>query len=94
MRFRKSINIMKGVRLNFSKSGVSLTVGGKGISANLGGKGLFLNTSIAKPRLSHVYSPARRMKSPVPARRNRPRSACPTRCSWRWTRTERSACSI
>ena len=46
MRFRKSINIMKGVRLNFSKSGVSLTVGGKGISANLGGKGLFLNTSI------------------------------------------------
>ena len=46
MRFRKSINIMKGVRLNFSKSGVSLTVGGKGVSTNIGKKGVFLNTSI------------------------------------------------
>ena len=46
MRFRKSINIFKGLKLNFSKSGVSLTVGGKGVSANIGKKGLFLNTSI------------------------------------------------
>lgn len=46
MRFRKSINIFKGVKLNFSKSGVSLTVGGKGVSANIGKKGLFLNTSL------------------------------------------------
>ena len=46
MRFRKSINIMKGLKLNFSKSGVSLTVGGKGVSANVGRKGVFLNTSI------------------------------------------------
>jgi len=46
MRFRKSINIFKGVKLNFSKSGVSLTVGGKGVSTNIGKKGVFLNTSI------------------------------------------------
>ena len=46
MRFRKSITIFKGVKLNFSKSGVSLTVGGKGVSANVGKKGVFLNTSI------------------------------------------------
>ena len=46
MRFRKSINIFKGVKLNFSKNGVSVTVGGKGISANVGKKGVFLNTSI------------------------------------------------
>ena len=47
MRFRKSINILKGVKLNFSKSGVSLTMGrGKGISANVGRDGIFLNTSI------------------------------------------------
>ncbi len=46
MRFRKSITLFKGVKLNFSKSGVSLTVGGKGLSANVGQKGLFLNTSI------------------------------------------------
>ena len=46
MRFRKSINILKGVKLNFSKSGVSVTIGGKGISANVGKKGVFLNTSL------------------------------------------------
>lgn len=46
MRFRKSITICKGVKLNFSKSGVTATVGGKGISANLGKQGVFLNTSL------------------------------------------------
>ena len=28
MRFRKSVSLMKGVKLNASKSGVSFTVGG------------------------------------------------------------------
>ena len=46
MRFRKRIQICKGVKLNLSKSGVSATVGGKGLSLNLGKQGLFLNTSI------------------------------------------------
>ncbi|MBR1821106.1 MAG: DUF4236 domain-containing protein [Clostridia bacterium] len=46
MRFRKSITIFKGLKVNFSKSGVSVTVGGKGVSANVGPKGVFLNTSI------------------------------------------------
>ena len=39
MRFRKSIKIAKGVKLNLSKSGASFTVGpGKGLSFNLGTK--------------------------------------------------------
>ena len=46
MRFRKSINICKGVKLNLSKSGPSLTVGRKGISFNVGGKGAYVNWSI------------------------------------------------
>ena len=46
MRFRKSITICKGVKLNFSKSGVTATVGGKGISANVGKQGVYLNTSL------------------------------------------------
>jgi len=47
MRFRKSINLFKGLKMNVSKSGVSFTVGpGKGLSANVGREGLFLNTSI------------------------------------------------
>ena len=47
MRFRKSISICKGVKLNLSKSGASVTVGpGKGVSFNLGTKGAFFNWSI------------------------------------------------
>ena len=47
MRFRKSVKVCKGVKLNVSKSGASLTVAPmKGVSFNLGGKGAFLNWSI------------------------------------------------
>ncbi len=46
MRFRKSIKICKGVRMNFSKSGASLTIGGKGASVNFGKNGTYLNTGI------------------------------------------------
>ncbi|MFP7851565.1 DUF4236 domain-containing protein [Pseudomonas aeruginosa] len=33
IRFRKSIKVAPGVRLNISKSGVSTSVGGKGFTA-------------------------------------------------------------
>lgn len=47
MRFRKSINICKGVKLNLSKTGASFTLGtGKGLSFNVGNKGAFVNWSI------------------------------------------------
>ncbi len=46
MRFRKQINICKGVKLNLSGSGVSCTIGGKGLSLNLGKKGVFVNTGL------------------------------------------------
>ena len=52
MRFQKSIQICRGVRLNVSKSGVSATVGVKGLSVNLGKKGVFLNTRIPGTGLS------------------------------------------
>lgn len=47
MRFRKSVQICKGVKLNLSKSGASLTLGpGKGVSMNVGTKGAYFNWSI------------------------------------------------
>lgn len=46
MRFRKSVKICKGLRVNLSKSGVSATVGGRGLSFNYGKRGGYLNTSI------------------------------------------------
>jgi len=38
-RFRKSVSILPGVKLNLSKGGVSLTLGGKGVSLNVGKNG-------------------------------------------------------
>jgi len=45
-RFRKSIKISPGVKLNLSKSGVSGTFGVKGASVNVGKNGTYLNTGI------------------------------------------------
>lgn len=38
-RFRKSIKILPGIRLNISKSGVSTSLGGPGATINIGPKG-------------------------------------------------------
>ena len=38
-RFRKSIKLFPGVRLNLSKSGVSASIGGKGATINLSERG-------------------------------------------------------
>lgn len=46
MRFRKSVNIAKGVKLNLSKTGASVTVGKGPVSFNLGSKGAFFNWSV------------------------------------------------
>lgn len=46
MRFRKSIRITKGIRINFSKSGVSTSFGGPGFSVTSGSRGTYLNTGI------------------------------------------------
>ena len=47
MRFRKSVKVTKGVKLNLSKTGASFTLGsGKPISLNVGNKGAYLNWSI------------------------------------------------
>ncbi len=81
MRFRKSITIFKGVKLNFSKSGVSLTVGGKGVSTNIGKKGVFLNTSIPgtglydRKKIADFGGDAKPKKKSAPATQKRLDSA-------------------
>jgi hypothetical protein len=39
-RFRRSVRIAKGVRLNFNKSGVGVSVGGKGFHTGIGPRGM------------------------------------------------------
>lgn len=38
LRFRKSVKICKGIKINFSKSGASLSLGGRGHSIKIGNK--------------------------------------------------------
>lgn len=46
MRYRKSVRICKGVRVNLSKSGMSLTVGPRGSSVSIGSRGVFANIGV------------------------------------------------
>ena len=51
-RFRKSIKLFPGVRLNVSKSGTSFTVGRPGASINVGKRGRYANIGIPGTGLS------------------------------------------
>lgn len=46
LRFRRSVKLAPGLRLNFSGSGMSLTAGPRGASVNFGSRGAFLNSGI------------------------------------------------
>lgn len=47
MRFRKSIKLFKGVKLNLSGSGPTLTLGGRGLSFNVGKNGISTSYGLA-----------------------------------------------
>ena len=46
LRFRRSIKLAPGIRMNFSGSGVSSTLGPRGASIGIGKRGTFLTTGI------------------------------------------------
>ena len=57
-RFRRSLKLFPGVRVNLSKSGTSLSLGGKGLSYNIGAKGTKTTAGIPGSGLSYsTYSP-------------------------------------
>lgn len=51
-RFRKSVKLFPGVRVNLSRRGISTTVGVRGLSVNVGPRGTYLNQSIPGTGLS------------------------------------------
>lgn len=53
LRFRKSIKICKGVKVNISKSGLSLSVGTKGASLNFSEKGTRVSAGLPGTGLSY-----------------------------------------
>ncbi|MEA4872398.1 MAG: DUF4236 domain-containing protein [Synergistaceae bacterium] len=52
IRFRKTKNIVPGVRLNVTKRGISTNIGPRGTSINVGKKGIFGNVGIPGTGLS------------------------------------------
>ncbi len=55
-RFRKSIKIFSGLRLNLSKSGPSISIGGRGHSVNISSRGSRVNIGIPGTGLSYSRS--------------------------------------
>lgn len=62
LRFRKSIKLAPGIRMNLSGSGVSWSIGPRGASVSIGKRGAFLNTGIPGTGLSARH----RLTSPTP----------------------------
>lgn len=63
LRFRKSIKICKGVKVNISKSGLSLSVGTKGASLNFSDKGTRVTAGLAGTGLSYSTMLSKNKKS-------------------------------
>ncbi|MBV1897202.1 MAG: DUF4236 domain-containing protein [Rhodobacteraceae bacterium] len=52
-RFRRTIRLAPGIRLNISKSGVSTSVGPRGASISIGKRGIYANTGIPGTGMSY-----------------------------------------
>lgn len=52
-RFRKSVSILPGIRVNLSKSGASLSVGHRGATINAGRRGTYASIGIPGSGLSY-----------------------------------------
>lgn len=70
LRFRRSIRLAPGLRMNLSGSGASLSVGPRGASVSFGRRGTFLNTGIpgsglhARERIGAPSTPKRNPSTP------------------------------
>jgi len=68
-RFRRTIRLAPGIRLNISKSGVSTTVGPRGASVSIGKRGIYANTGIPGTGMSYrtrIDKKAPKTAGPVP----------------------------
>jgi Protein of unknown function (DUF4236) len=69
LRFRRSIKVLPGLRINFGLRGISATVGPRGASLNFGRRGTHLNLGLPGTGISYR------------TRLDRPRSAVPQRAT-------------
>jgi len=69
-RFRKSIKILPGIRLNLSKSGLSATIGKPGASVNISERGT--RGTVGLPGTGISYSEKLSKPAPAPAKPQAP----------------------
>ena len=70
-RFRKSIRIIPGVRINFGKQSSSLSFGGKGFTTNVSSKGV--RNTVSLPGTGLSYSTYQKHSNlPAPAANSQP----------------------
>ncbi|MBP0639720.1 DUF4236 domain-containing protein [Cupriavidus sp. AcVe19-6a] len=67
VRFRKSIKLAPGIRMNLSGSGLGWTLGPRGASVGISSRGTRVNTSFAGFSASHQISRPKRAVRTVPA---------------------------
>ena len=73
LRFRKTITLAPGIRMNLSGSGASFSFGGRGASVTVGSRGTFLNAGIAGTGISSrrkLGGPSRSSSSPFSGKRS------------------------
>lgn len=69
LRFRKSISILPGLRLNVSKRGASVSVGGKGLTVNVGKHGVRTTAGLPGSGVSYsTYRPYENDNTPPAAK--------------------------
>lgn len=72
-RFRKTIKLGKGLKLNLSKSGVSTSIGGRGATVNLGKRGVRTTVGMPGTGLSYTSStPSSNASHPTSSNTNNP----------------------
>ena len=82
-RFRKSVKLFPGVRINLSKSGPSLSVGGRGHTLNVSSRGTRATVGIPgtgvsfSKRLSSATAPRQTLEQTPP-------STGPKSAAWIW----------
>ena len=65
-RFRRSIRLLPGVKINLGKKGASLSVGGRGATVNFSAKGRRTTLGIPGTGISYsTYQPRTHVESPV-----------------------------
>jgi hypothetical protein len=71
-RFRKTIKLFPGVKLNLSKSGISTSIGGRGATINVGKHGTKATIGIPGTGISYTENLSKHANTVAPSEQQQP----------------------